>query len=432
MIKDAPTISVIIPTHNRSASLKRTLDALSSQSYPLHRMEVVVVADGCSDGTTEMLNRYEAPFGLQVIEQSNQGPAAARNLGAASAKGALLLFLDDDIEAASHLVESHVNTHQQRSQQVVIGYLPTILESQTGFFRNQLRNWWEDIFHPMRQASHRYVYSDLLSGNFSLPASLFTQVGGFDPVFRCHEDYEFGVRLLKAGGLFCFNSRALGYHHEISTINRSLQRKYQEGVADIQLGRKHPDLIATLRLSHINSGYMEYPYSIHCLFYRILLILIFHLPAVGDFLAAGLQRLLGLLEWIRIRSYWRCNLNWLLAYWYLRGVADELGTRQALNIFLRPRPTCTNEKPAEIEINLRNGLSTAEQLLDEHRPEIARIFYGKQLVGHIPLTPGAELLRGSHLRHILATTLSVPLLNALASEGAVDSQPSLANTKWRA
>src|SRR5262245_19563251 len=138
MNTDASTISVIIPTHNRCASLRQTLDALSAQTYPLQQVEVLVVADGCVDGTVEMLRRYRAPFGMRIIEQQGQGPAAARNQGAAHATGRLLLFLDDDVKVVPSLIEAYVSAHQRCPGQVVVGYLPPVLESQEGFFRIQL------------------------------------------------------------------------------------------------------------------------------------------------------------------------------------------------------------------------------------------------------------------------------------------------------
>ena len=72
-------ISVIIPTHNRSASLRVTLDALNKQTYPFEQFEVVVVADGCNDNTIDMLKTYSASFSFKVIEQPGKGAAAARN-----------------------------------------------------------------------------------------------------------------------------------------------------------------------------------------------------------------------------------------------------------------------------------------------------------------------------------------------------------------
>ena len=119
-----PVVSVIIPTYNRCASLKRTLDALCVQTYSLQQIEVLVVADGCTDGTVEMLHHYEASFVLHIVKQPSQGAAAARNQGAAQASGRLLLFLDDDVEPTSSLIEAHIRTHQRQPRQVVIGPYP--------------------------------------------------------------------------------------------------------------------------------------------------------------------------------------------------------------------------------------------------------------------------------------------------------------------
>ena len=68
MISNTLAVSVIIPTHNRSASLRRTLDALRRQTYSLEQVEVVVVADGCIDDTVEMLNRCSDKVGYEKAE----------------------------------------------------------------------------------------------------------------------------------------------------------------------------------------------------------------------------------------------------------------------------------------------------------------------------------------------------------------------------
>src|SRR5262249_49492504 len=133
MTGETPTVSVIIPTHDREAILERTLAALCVQTYPPKLMEVLLVADGCTDGTVERMRRYPTPFLLHIIEQSNQGPAVARNQGAAQAQGKILVFLDDDIEAAPRLIETYVRIHRNGPGQVALGYLPPILQEQKGF-----------------------------------------------------------------------------------------------------------------------------------------------------------------------------------------------------------------------------------------------------------------------------------------------------------
>src|SRR6476620_1048697 len=101
MNRENPTVSIIIPSHNRSASLRLALDALYSQTYPLEPISVIVVADSCIDDTWAMLQDYKAPFKQQAIEVNCRSAAIARNTGAAKAAGQLLLFLDDDYRSAA-------------------------------------------------------------------------------------------------------------------------------------------------------------------------------------------------------------------------------------------------------------------------------------------------------------------------------------------
>lgn len=413
MNRHVPTVSLIIPTHNRGVALQRTLAALSVQTYPADDMEVVIVADGCTDGTVEMLRNYQAPFTLHVSEQPGQGPGAARNCGARNARGRLLIFLDDDIEAAPALVEAHVHAHRNKPDQVVIGYVPPVIpQGPVDFFRMRLRIWWEDQFQAMRRSDHRYMYSNLLSGNFSLETRLFARVGGFDPTFRCHEDYELGMRLIKAGAVFSFAPGALGYHHDMTDLDRALERKYQEGEADVLMGRRHPELRPVLLMARLEA---------HSLLpSRVMCAIAFTWPRVGDALAAWARQMLHLLEWMRLHRPWRRLLHGLFAYWYWRGVAKELETRRAVINFLRGCPTSPDESGLEIEIDLREGLEVAERRLDQERPSAVRVRYGQQFIGRIPSQVGAERLRGAHLRPHLATTLARPLLVALMIEGARD------------
>jgi glycosyltransferase involved in cell wall biosynthesis len=416
-MRDEPTVSVVIPTYNRKASLRRTLDALCAQTYLLQQVEIVVVTDGCTDGTAEILSHYEAPFTLRVIEQLNQGPSAARNQGAAQAKGRLLIFLDDDIESAPSLIEAHVQAHARQQGQVVIGCLPLAIQEPTDFFRIELWGWWEAMFHAMRQPGHRFTYQDLLSGNLSLEAELFARVGGFDPTLRCHEDYELGVRLIKAGASFAFAADALGYHHEATDLSRSLQRKYNEGQADVIIGQRYPELCPSMPLAHFWEPWSSLS--------RRLRPLAFAWPEGGDRLAASLRRALDLLECMRLRGRWRRLVNELLDYWYWRGVAGELGTRRALASFLQRSSVRAYEGDHEIELDLREGLEAAERHLDEEQPTGVRIRYGQWPVGRIPSQSGAEPLCGVHLRPILATDLAWPLLRAMALEGAMGKATSV-------
>ncbi len=88
-----PLISVIIPVYNEAAHIGRSLTSLSRQSY--QPLEVIVVDDGSTDGTKEVVKSFRT---VKLLSQAHKGAGAARNLGAASAKGEILMFVDADME----------------------------------------------------------------------------------------------------------------------------------------------------------------------------------------------------------------------------------------------------------------------------------------------------------------------------------------------
>ena len=394
--------------------LLETLDCLGLQSHPPDAFEVIVVADGCTDGTVEALRVARTPFALRVLEQSNGGPGAARNAGAAAASGHLLIFLDDDIQVEPGFVEAHVQVHCDHANRVGIGYLPPDLRDQTGYFRLELWQWWQNMFDRMRQPGHRFAYIDLLSGNFSLTADLFARMHGFDTTLRVHEDYELGMRLLKAGVDLVFVADAVGWHGETTDISRALVRKFEEGKADVQLGRLYPELRKTLLMAWM-PRFAQLPS-------RVLRGLALRSPATGDFLARISLQGLRPLEAAGQHRVWRRTLDGLLGYWYWRGVIEELPTVQEIAAFLSPVPLPPGHDFATSELDLAQGMAKAEERLDQERPAAARIRYGPHYVGWIPPQAGAELLRGAHLRPYLRNQLAVPLLEAL-SEADVLPEP---------
>ncbi len=90
--------SVIIPVFNRSDLLRQVLESLTKQDLPLSAFEVLV----CDDGSTEPLRPVIEEFASRLpcirhLRQSNQGPAAARNLGIVNASADVVVFIDSDV-----------------------------------------------------------------------------------------------------------------------------------------------------------------------------------------------------------------------------------------------------------------------------------------------------------------------------------------------
>lgn len=93
-----PRVSVVIPTFNGGARLARAIDSVLAQDIGVDAIEIVVVDDGSTDGSRDVLNAIAArhPGRVAAMAQANAGPSAARNRGMRAARGATIAFLDDD------------------------------------------------------------------------------------------------------------------------------------------------------------------------------------------------------------------------------------------------------------------------------------------------------------------------------------------------
>lgn len=420
MSPSTPKAAVVIPTQNRRASLARVLDGLERQSCSPNLFEVIVVANGCTDDTAALVaaRQLTAPYTLRLIDRVEPGASAARNAGAERARAHLLIFLDDDVEPSPGLVAAHVAAHQpddRGSLRVVMGYLPAGLQPPGDLFAVTLRAWWEAMFDVMRDPGHRYAYTNLLSGNFSIARDLFLASGGFDVRYRCHEDYELGYRLLAAGAGFGFAEPAAGHHRDITRLDRACRRKRDEGYADVQLAQEHAELRMALPLSR--------PRTIrrHVMWWAA-----FHAPALGDLAARLAARALPLLERSGARMTWLWLLYLVFGYWYARGVADALPRYSDVAALLEGADADRQRRDANrLDVPLDNGIEAAAALLDRHRPMAANLSLAGRVFASIPYEAGAEPLAGRHLRTALVKRWYRHYMEALIAAGR-PPLPSLA------
>lgn len=401
-------VSVIIPTHTRSKALRKTLESLSSQTFPRQYFEVLVISDRFAGSVQEIAQDFEAPFAFEIHLQPGNGPSIRRNYGAARARGELLIFLDDDIVVEPQLIEAHVAAHREGEPKTVVGYFPPLRTGEEDFFRLHLKDWWESSFHEMRDPSHRYKYSDLFSGNFSLPAGLFRKLGGFDTRYVCRDDSELGYRLLKAGARISFCEQARCWHHDTTDTRRLFARKYEEGKADVQLGQQYPELRPALLMSYLID------YSL--LPSRILRQMVFRWPGLSDLLIKVLQPALLAMEKARARGLWRSLFYGAQFYHYWRGVKEKIASLDELEQFLKVGLDSQPDDFPPVEIDLAKSIEAAEQILDRTRPQALSIRYGSQTLKDLPPQPGYEPLRGVHLRPLLSTELALPLAKAIILE----------------
>jgi GT2 family glycosyltransferase len=230
-------VSVVIPTFSRRARLARVLEGLEGQSVARDRFEVVIVDDGSTDHTADWLREQKFGFALRVFEQSNQGPAAARNKGVGEAESDLVLFLDDDVVPGTHLVGEHLKVHAAESDIVLTGPMSSLPSYRQPWVA------WEQVkleaqYRAMIRGDYAPSYRQFWTGNSSLAKKHFEAAGGFDRSFPRGEDVELGQRLAERGLKFRFNPAAFGLHYAERSLDSwsAMHRSY--GKLEVQIFRR--------------------------------------------------------------------------------------------------------------------------------------------------------------------------------------------------
>src|SRR5258705_2165999 len=100
---DAPTVSIVVPTFARPAQLRRCLEGIARLEAGTSSFEVIVVDDGGPEPLDTLVASSADGLDIRLIRQPRGGPAAARNAGAALARGVFLAFIDDDCTPAPDL-----------------------------------------------------------------------------------------------------------------------------------------------------------------------------------------------------------------------------------------------------------------------------------------------------------------------------------------
>jgi len=234
--------SVVIPTFQRRDVVATSVAALAAQEEA-PAFEVVVVVDGSTDGTAAALRTLDPSFPLTVLEQGNLGRAAACNRGAEAARGELLLFLDDDMEAHPQLLATHDRCHRAGAE-VVLGSIPLHPSSPPGFLSAAVGSWADS--RARRLARHRRPEAgEILTGQLSIRRDAFLRLGGFDTTFTRDgvfggEDLDLGRRILAAGLDVRFEPEAVSWQRYVVTPRQYLRQWRQAGRASVLLARKHP------------------------------------------------------------------------------------------------------------------------------------------------------------------------------------------------
>ncbi len=205
------SFSIIIPTYGRPRQLASSLQSLARLDYPRDRFEVVVVDDGSEPLPENLIRDFRDQFDLVLLTQSHQGPATARNAGAARAKGQFLAFTDDDCEPDSQWLNNLASTFTEKPDAAVGGRTLNALHDNLCSSASQIIV--DYLYDYYNNNPCKAIF--FTSNNLALPADRFRTIGGFDTTFSfaAGEDREFCDRWINRGYQMIYTPEAVVRHY---------------------------------------------------------------------------------------------------------------------------------------------------------------------------------------------------------------------------
>ena len=231
-------ISVIIPAYNSEKTIVNTIEALIKQNYPKKNYEILVVDDGSTDATRNVVKKIKK---VRLIKQNHNGPAAARNLGAKKSRGDILLFTDADCIPDKNWIKEMTMPFKNSNIVGVSGTYKTLNKNK---FMARFVGYEIEQRHE-RMKKHKFI--DFI-GTFSAAyrKKIFFKFGGFDTRFKTSsgEDPELSYRIDKAGLKMVFQPKAIVFHPHPDSLWKYLKQKYQRAVwRNLMYWGKHEEKI---------------------------------------------------------------------------------------------------------------------------------------------------------------------------------------------
>jgi glycosyltransferase involved in cell wall biosynthesis len=242
-------VSVLIPAHNAARTIGETLASASAQSH--RDLEIIVVDDGSTDATAEIVRRAaRGDARIVLLQQSNAGVAAARNAALAHAHGNFIAPLDADDLWHPDKIARQVHRLELAEPRVGVVYCWSVDIDDASIItdrRLDLDRFEGDVYAAL-------VLTNFV-GNASVPLirkSEIEKVGGWDPELRRRqaqgcEDWQLYLRLAEGTDYALEPAFLIGYRQASQAMSRqvaSMQRSYQLVLAEARA--RHSDLPAAL------------------------------------------------------------------------------------------------------------------------------------------------------------------------------------------
>ena len=230
-----PCVSVIIPVYNAQDTIAAAIEAVLAQDF-VGSVELIVVDDGSTDRTGDVVRRYAAAV---YLHQDNAGPASARNHGARVSQGHVLFFTDSDCCPERSWISKMMQGFEHEGVLAVAGSYG-IANPASALAR---------VIHKEIIFRHRVLMPEFPKAfggyNVAILRSAFEVTGGFNTAYRraSGEDNDLSYKIISRGGRIFFRKDACVDHYHQESLPRYLKEQFRHGVWRLKMYVDHPGMM---------------------------------------------------------------------------------------------------------------------------------------------------------------------------------------------
>jgi glycosyltransferase involved in cell wall biosynthesis len=233
-----PSASVVVAAYNAEATIRDCVASLLELRYPRDLLEILVVENGSSDGTPEILQTFGGA--IKVVEEGTRGPAAARNAGIRIARGEIVAFTDADCTVDPDWLRELVAPLDDPEVGIAGGPI---------LARRPARDveLYGELVHDHRRAllDDRPPYA--ITMNWASRRSILVEHGPFDAGLRRGSDGELAYRIVERGHVLAFCPTAVVYHRNERSLAGLFREGLQHGLYGVAVRRRYARFIREWR-----------------------------------------------------------------------------------------------------------------------------------------------------------------------------------------
>jgi succinoglycan biosynthesis protein ExoA len=242
-----PKVSIIVPCYNEQSTIRLLLEALCEQTYPRTKMEVIV-ADGLStDGTRDVITVFQKDIpdlSVRIVDNPNRNIPSALNRAIEAARGEIIVRIDGHSKPYPDYVANCVAAHEAGRGDNVGG----IWEIHPGAETWIAKSIAVAAAHPLGVGDALYRHTRQAAEVDTVPfgsfrRSLIERVGFFDESLLTNEDYEFNVRIRKAGGKIWLDPSIRSVYFARSSLWQLIRQYWRYGFWKWRMLRRYPDTL---------------------------------------------------------------------------------------------------------------------------------------------------------------------------------------------